>query len=162
MTNSDNDDLGDRQLKDGRWENWDFYSRLPDDADVAKEMKDQGWNEFFSIGDGEGDLGIKTWQGKHGYLLQVADAAQFSPFLKVDTFPELMELLAKWAPAVQAASVSALIRAANDYGLHDGGVVENLAAKAAYGVGDLKEKLEKEKRQREQAAWRRRQQRGQG
>jgi hypothetical protein len=59
---------------------------------------------------------------------------QGSPFIKVESFPELMDLLARWAPAVQAAALVYLIDNLQASRLDREGVAEIVAAKAAFGA----------------------------
>jgi len=72
------------------------------------ELAENGWVEAHRLGDPEGALCIQTWRGVEGqqvgYLLRVEDHTTMSDYLHVSTLPELMDLLARWAPAVQAAA----------------------------------------------------------
>ncbi|WP_165949814.1 hypothetical protein [Micromonospora sp. KC207] len=67
---------------------------------------------------------------------------------KMPTFPDPMDLLARWAPIVQAAHISAF---PGDLGgnedLSSLGVVERVAARAAFGVTDALPKIRKAERE---------------
>lgn len=143
----------DSHLKDGSWEPTDILADCPDGADVAKFMSSQGWEEFLSIGEEAGDLSLHSWrrkvEGRWQYLLQAHDASVLSPFMLVDSFPELMDLFSRWAPAVQAASITATTSELFGQYIDEHGLVERVAARAAYGASDLQERLQEEKRRRD-------------
>lgn len=153
----------DSHLKAGSWEPTDILADCPDGADVAEFMSSRGWEEFLSLGEEAGELSLQSWrrkfEGRWQYLLQVHDASVLSPYVLVDSFPELMDLISRWAPAVQAANIAAT--ASELFGQHidDHGLVERVAARAAYGARDLPDRLEEEKRrmERERRAQRQRQ-----
>ena len=79
-----------------------------------------------------------------------------SPCLRVDSFPELMDLIARWSPAVQAAALVHLIDDLNSANLDDDGLTERLAARFAYGAETLVPKLREERRMVQEARRRRR------
>ncbi|MFG1801029.1 hypothetical protein ACGFI4_12790 [Micromonospora carbonacea] len=139
---------------------FDPYEGMPHDATVNAEqwLDQQGWSEFLGIGGEQSDLSIRTYrrtvEGQDEYIVQVWDVMQGSPFVKVDNFGELMDLLARWAPAAQAAALVFVIDALQSYDLDREGVVETLAAKAAFGGSKGLEALQRH--QQEQDAQRRR------
>lgn len=109
-------------------------------------LAEHNWVEFLRLGDPEGPLGIRTWRcttsEQTSYLLRVEERTYISSFLQVDTLPELMDLLARWAPAVQAAAVADALSCINMEGLSDKGFTERLGAKLAYGqtlAGQMRE-----------------------
>ena len=115
---------------------------------------DFGWSTLFHVGE-PGDttgIGIKTWRGPDGYLLQVSDFGGASPMLLVDTFPEVMDLLARWAPAVQASKLAMMLHFADSDVIEGDGVVERIAAKWVYGADAAHADMtEREQRRKEQA-----------
>ena len=95
--------------------------------------------KFLSVGDLE-PLSMSSWRrrinGTQQYLLSVEDGTWVSPFMVVDSFPELMDLFARWAPAMQAASIIEAISDLTQYGMGDG-LVERVAARTVYGTTEL-------------------------
>lgn len=74
-----------------------------------------------------------------------------------------MDLLARWAPLVQAASVTQLIAEVSSGGLSTWGTVEQIAGKVAFGMTDgldamRREEAQADRARRERAAARRAQQ----
>lgn len=144
------------------YQEFDPFADRPDDAMTAQgvvTLAEFGWEDFFDLGDdAEITLYVRTYRrtqgGRTQYLVTVSDANFVSPYVKVDTFPELMDLLARWAPAIQAASVTSLLTDVRQYGLSSDGAIEAIAAKAAYGGRQGLEKLERH--EQEQSQFRRR------
>ncbi|MFE7871651.1 hypothetical protein ACFUYE_15025 [Micromonospora humida] len=128
---------------DSRCEPYDPFAEAEDpDGDYETTMRTLGWERFLTVGEDPAPLYITTWRrtmpdGGIEYAFDVWGIDAGSPFFKVATFPELMDLVARWAPAVQAAHVSAFLGdLAEVGGLSTMGVVERVAARAAFGVKD--------------------------
>ena len=131
----------DLHLVDDRWEPvQDVLTDCPDGSDVAEFLATQGWRPFLTVGDSDlGELCLISWERDRdhdgpAYLLQVSSLSPTSPFLLVDTFAGLMDLFARWAPAVQAAAISQVVRDLNEAparvaGHPVGGLVENVATR---------------------------------
>ncbi|WP_346074239.1 hypothetical protein [Saccharopolyspora thermophila] len=79
----------------------------------------------------------------------------------VDSFPELMDLFARWAPAVQAASIAEAISDLSRYGMDGDGLVERVAARAVYGSNELHDLMRADKRRDDALRWEQRRQRRQ-
>lgn len=129
----------DLHLQNGRWEPANTLEGMAEkDPDIDGFLQNDGWENFWTIGDQEGELGLLVRRrirpdGSAQYMLEFSDVSNLSPFMVVDSFPELMDLLARWAPVVQAAAVAGAIRDLHDAGLSRYGLVELIAARAAYG-----------------------------
>lgn len=121
---------------------WTATAVLPADvSDVDAGLAEAGWRPFWTLGDPAGDLGLEVWSrpredGGDEYLLEVSNVNSVSPYLLVGGFPELMDLVARWAPALQAAAVAGLVRELSDNDLSPYGLVELIAGRAAYGVAE--------------------------
>lgn len=132
----------DLRLQDGRWSGQaDVLADCPDGADVAEFLHTQGWEAFVNLGSIDDEVYLWSWQrgrdnGTDEYLLQVASGTtvdRLPPYLLFDSLPELLDALSRWSPLLQAAAVAGLLeqlRAAPA----DGGLVETLAGRAAYGA----------------------------
>jgi hypothetical protein len=124
-----------------RWEQADVLADMPAEAtDVGEYLRSQGWEGMLTLGDPDGSLWIEVRVRRGAdrtaeYLLEVASIDVYSPFLVVDSFPDVMDLVARWAPAVQAAAVvAALQRLEGGTEMHAHGLVESVAARALFGV----------------------------
>ncbi|MEN3540971.1 hypothetical protein AAH991_38060 [Microbispora sp. ZYX-F-249] len=154
MTTFDHPDL---RLTSEGWVAADVLAGLPD-GDVEELLKDQGWETFLSMGDPKGGMRLESWRRRRDgqpveYLLQVNGGLEYSPFLVVESFPELMDLFARWAPAVQAAAVAGMIEELGESELSTHhGLVETIAARAAHGVAQTLPILEREKRKADERA----------
>ncbi|MQA08132.1 MAG: hypothetical protein GEU98_06180 [Pseudonocardiaceae bacterium] len=63
----------------------------------------------------------------------------------VNSFPELMDLIARWAPAVQAATITHVMEQVWGLDLQDYGLVETVAARAAYGSNQVLARMQRDK-----------------
>ncbi|TDX84923.1 hypothetical protein [Amycolatopsis arida] len=139
---------------EGRWEPYDALADAEDDGgDVEALLHSLGWTSFVRLGSGE-DFGVeievyerRTRDGHPEYLLDIWGEHSGSPYLKVDNLPAVMELLAKWAPIVQAASISRVVRDLAAGAIEHEGLVETVAARAAWGVQERLPKLKKHRDQ---------------
>nr|BFE55665.1 hypothetical protein GCM10020063_001910 [Dactylosporangium thailandense] len=145
------------------YEIFDPFENAPETVDVREWLEQQGWSEFLGIGGEESDLRIRSYRrsvdGRDEFIVEVWDAVQGSPFVKVDNFGVLMDLLARWAPAVQAASLTYLIDNLQSYSLSRDGVIETVAARAAFGANEGLEALRSHERQMAASRRRRREER---
>ncbi|MDX3657599.1 hypothetical protein PV646_09820 [Streptomyces sp. ID05-26A] len=130
-----------RLTTNGQWEPINVLEGIEDGGDVKSWLKEQGWEPFLKIGDQDGSLYITTWRRRHQdedtptrYLLEVGNAVGFSPYLMTESFVDLMDLMSRWSPAVQAAAVTDVIDDLTSSGLRNRGLVEKIAARAAIGV----------------------------
>jgi hypothetical protein len=155
----------DLHYTDGQWQPIDILAECPDGAGVDDYLKSLGWEEFLSVGaPGESFMAIKTYirRARDGastqYLLSVDDVNLVSPYVLVDTFPELMDLIARWAPAVQAAQITGFLEDLMQLRLDRNGYAEMLAARVKFGLDDIYSQGRRELHDREEASRRRRQQ----
>lgn len=113
------------------------------DAILSDVLDAAGWSTFFDLGDEDSPIFIESWRRTTDdgdeYLIQVSDVSQGSPLFKTTSFMALMDLFARWAPVVQAAALVDLIKDLNGTSLNPGGMgmVEAVAARAAYGLSDV-------------------------
>lgn len=138
------------------WEPADVLAGHPDGF-VDELLKAEGWEGFLRIGDPNGDLYMEAWRRHHAdkpteYLLQVGDMSESGPFMVVDSFPELMDLFTRWAPAVQAASIAGAIRDLTSTELSPYGMVEMVAARTRHGLGPVHQDLVQQKQAAEARA----------
>jgi hypothetical protein len=133
----------DLHLSGSQWVPDDVFADATDDklVDVERYLTSKGWTSFLTIGVPEGgSLYMQTWQ-RHGeghpeYLLEVGNADVGSPYMRVDDLPTLLDLVARWAPAVQVACIADVVRDLKEPVIEHEGMVESVAARAAWGVQD--------------------------
>ncbi|TCB89266.1 hypothetical protein E0H26_28175 [Micromonospora zingiberis] len=139
------------------YEIFDPFEGAPDTVDVGVWLEQQGWSEFLGVGDELSYLRVQSYRrtvdGRDEFIVDVWDMAQGSPFVKVNNFGELMDLLARWAPAVQATALVSVVDSLRSDNLLTDGVAELLGAKVAFGASDGLPALREQARQ--QAAYRR-------
>lgn len=133
----------------------DPYADAPDGSDRDTYFN-QCWEEYFNLGGEEATftLEIASWR-KRGesdgpYLVLPNDGTNKSPFIQVETIIDLMDLFARWAPAVQASAIIGVVNDLNEMDLSEVGVIERVAARAAYGVQNVLPKVLGEAKQRRQ------------
>jgi hypothetical protein len=118
----------------------DPFEGAPEGSDDAAWFEQQGWTEFIGLGDPDSSLYVRSFRRTTEtgveYIVDYWDVLYGSEYLKVDGPGELMDLLARWAPAVQAAAITGVIDDARRFGLSHDGVVEMVAAKVAFGAND--------------------------
>ena len=148
-----------------RWERADVLADMPADAsDVDEYLRSQGWEGMLTVGDPDGSLYIAVRVRRRAdrtaqYLLEVGSIDVYSPCLLVDSFPDVMDLVARWAPAVQAAAVTdALQRLEGSTQMDARGLVESVAARALFGVETGYHQLQRDAAADRRAAAERRQQ----
>jgi len=137
----------------GEWEPIEVVS--DDSYDVSEDLEQAGWGRFWRIGKPEhSPLYIEIWHRRkpqgpgRQYLLQVWDIDHGSEFVQVDGLPALMDLLADWAPVVQAASIVGIVDEGHGHELHRDGFFEKLGARLAWGGSAVLPVMEKEERAR--------------
>ncbi|MEU4772820.1 hypothetical protein [Micromonospora sp. NPDC023644] len=139
------------------YEIFDPFEGAPDTVEVTGWLEGQGWSEFLGVGDEDSVLRVRSFRrtvdGRDEFIVDVWDVVQGSPWVKVDNFGDLMDLLARWAPAVQAAAMVAAVDDLRSYGLDKDGLAELVAAKVAFGASDALPALQRH--EQEQAAHRR-------
>ncbi len=149
------------QLIDGQWQPMTDVLEDLDEGLVDEFLASRGWEEFFTIG-GEFALRICSYRlipedgSQPEYLIQVEDGSSISHFVKVTSIVDLMDLFARWAPAVQAATVADFLADITNDDLSRFGNVERIAAKAAYGIDSVLPDLKTAMRERQSAARRQR------
>ncbi|MEU0529225.1 hypothetical protein [Amycolatopsis tolypomycina] len=127
------------------WEPYNAFAGAPEDEhDIEKRLSSQGWETFLSLGHGE-TIGFELrvlirYSGggetrKHPeYLIEVGGPSAIAPYLKVDDLPTVMDLLARWAPALQAASIANLTYDLATGVIEPNGIVETVAARITWAV----------------------------
>lgn len=146
------------EVLDAPYEPFDPFADDPEGTYVVDEyLKSKGWEELFHVGDEDSPLHVESWRrsvgtGPDEYMVTVSDLLTAGPYLKVRSFADVMDLLARWAPAVQAASVVGLIDDISKGWLQDAGAVETIAAKAIYGAEVVSSKLRSEEAERRRLA----------
>ncbi|MEV0649953.1 hypothetical protein AB0I28_32320 [Phytomonospora sp. NPDC050363] len=156
--------MWDLHFSEGAWEPTNVIPA--DSSTVDTDLDKAGWERFWVIGGQEnGALHIVTWRrdspdgpGRQ-YLLQVWDVNTGSEFVQVDGLPGLMELLAKWAPIVQAASVAGAIAEGLNGALDRYGFFEQIGARLAWGADTNRDAMEREASEERdrRAEWKRQQ-----
>jgi hypothetical protein len=137
---------------DQPYEQYDPFAEAGDpNGNYQERLRKLGWEEFLSVGDDRSVLYITSWKrtisdGDIEYILDVWDINQGSPFIKVDGFVTLMDLLSRWAPAVQAAAMVNLIDDFRDGDLGNG-TVEQISARISYGITDTLPRMRQRKRE---------------
>lgn len=128
----------DLHLINGTWEPVDLFADCPPDLGLDEHLRSKGWVEFLTLGPANSAMWIVTWEhpASGHYLFEVNDSSTISPHLWVDTFAELAELMAKWAPIVQAAVLAEAVNDLADPRLIEGGLVETIASRAVFGAGE--------------------------
>lgn len=138
------DDL--RMSRIGEWERFDALEGPEDGTDTHARLRELGWESFFTLGSAdEVGIEVEVWiksagQGRE-YLVDVWGVNAGSEFLKVDSLPVLMELLAKWAPVVQAAGIARVTGDLTTGAIEHNGIVETVAARASWAKTGLLGKL---------------------
>lgn len=93
----------------GHWEPIDFWhDQAGVGGDFEAAMKVKGFDPFLAVGlGGTSFLSITTYRnhGSGEFALTVDDVNYCGPVLVVEDFPTLMDLIARWAPAVQSAQI---------------------------------------------------------
>ncbi|WP_433530476.1 hypothetical protein ACQPYA_30760 [Micromonospora sp. CA-263727] len=139
------------------YEIFDPFEGAPDTVVATEWLEGQGWSEFLGIGDEDSVLRVQSFRrtvdGRDEFIVDVGDVVQGSPYVKVDNFGELMDLLARWAPAVQAAALVAAVDDLRSYGLDKDGLAELVGAKVAFGAAEALPALQRH--EQHQAAHRR-------
>ncbi|MCU1685939.1 MAG: hypothetical protein JWQ81_6678 [Amycolatopsis sp.] len=139
----------DLHLSEGQWKPYDVAADTPTDAGVGTDPTTQGWRSFLHLGSEEsGGFCIDVWERSHpvthpGYLIAISGEQSSSPYLKVDTLPAVMDLLAKWAPVVQASTISRVVRDLTDPTYTHDGIVETVATRATWAVQNRMQDMKK-------------------
>jgi hypothetical protein len=147
------------RLINGQWEPYDVCANWADNTDLDQDeyLKSQGWEGHTEIGSVSGPMWLKTWRRRHAdgtesYLIDINDHFNVWPILRVDSLPEFLDLLARWAPIVQATVVTYAINDLLDGSIGDYGAVETIAARVLYGMSHVHNRLISQKRDAEQRA----------
>ena len=99
----------------GQWNTKPFPITETDDYDDYDRFKRANdWHEFTSLNDGNSSLNLEIWHGKpqHGevrFLIEVCSPSAVFTVGAVDA-ADMMDLVTRWAPTVQAAAVTDLCR----------------------------------------------------
>lgn len=123
------------------YETFDPFDGMPDGTDADQWLSQQGWTDSIGIGSEDSPMRIRSYQrtvnGEAEYIVDVWDILGGTPYIKVPGPGELMDLLARWAPAAQAASVVQLVDELVDPSLDTTNVVGRVAAKVIHGVEEV-------------------------
>jgi hypothetical protein len=68
------------------------------------------------------------------FLLEVGGHSAIAPYLKVDDLPTVMDMLARWAPALQASSIADLAHDLISGAIEPNGMVETVAARVTWAA----------------------------
>ncbi|MET9232003.1 hypothetical protein [Lentzea sp. NPDC003310] len=151
----------------GQWEPIDVLEGMDEAGgrDINSWLESQGWQDFLEVGNPEGGLlFIETWMrhrddGPTQYLILIGGTHALSPYLVTESLVDLMDLLSRWAPAVQAAWVADAINELSRPHLSTYGLVEMIAGRASVGSTETAEILLRERREDQQIRARRRRER---
>ncbi|MFC4859502.1 hypothetical protein [Actinophytocola glycyrrhizae] len=148
---------------DGTWEPYAVFTAEDEEIDeLGEALRAKGWESLLDLGSDD-NIGfeINLYQrrpdsGHPEYLLAVWGNQIGTPFLKVDNLPAAMQLLSQWAPAMQAASIAHVVSDLSAPYIDHHGLVETLAARAAWGVQERLPALKQDRDQRDREAAERR------
>lgn len=134
------------------YETVDLYAGKPEHTDDNDWLESQGWESFLTIGDDASVMKVMSYrrtspEGTTEYVVQVWDVEFGSPFIHADNFGDLMDLFARWAPAIQAATVVHAVDSLREYDLDTMGLVELIAGKAKWGAINVPDDIRRHKRQ---------------
>jgi hypothetical protein len=149
----------DLKLVDGTWVPTSVITDEEVD-DCNKFLAADGWEEFIFLGsiDDEAFPRIRTWRKRYEqgnpYLMEISDSACASHYMVVSSLPELMDVLARWAPVIQAGAIGYLIGEACSGSLSNLGSIEQIGARLSYGADVTRSAMENElaEQRRRQAA----------
>lgn len=119
---------------------FDPFAELPANTDgIAERLLEQlGWEEGFGIGNEATFQRIRSYRRAvdrtEEHMIEVVDVLGASPYLRGDSFVELMHMTARWAPAVQAAAVVDLIDEMRSFSLGDDNTIGRIAAHVVDGI----------------------------
>jgi len=142
------------------YDKWESMPKIVPDGcdDIDAFLTAQGWQRFLVLGAANSTMRINSWRRHPAgqpveYLVDVDDIHSASSYLRVDTLPELMDLFARWAPAVQAAAITVLIDDLTSLSLNEEyGLVETITARVVHGAEHTLPRLHRrEQMYREQA-----------
>lgn len=156
--------LSDLHYRDGR-----FVPTAPawtdEHGDEDAWMAATGWRKWTKFGDPElGTLAIEVYIGEplpaggRPYLLAVTTGGDTYTQIRVDSLAGAMDLLSRWAPAVQTGLLSDLAARLDEAQIDDlspFGLIEKIAAKAAFGVENMPDIDRRERHSRAEARARR-------
>lgn len=130
------------------YETVDLYALMPAEGDPEQHLTEQGWAPFLALGSDDSQLRVQSWRRRKGtsweYAVEVGDLTCYSENIVTDSLVEFMDLLARWAPAVQAAAVVGLVDEVGSAGLSSYGTVETVAARWAHGREQVLPQLRRE------------------
>ena len=96
-------------------------------------MRSAGWEPYMTLGSTNGYMWVSTWQRTRGetteYCAELSNPAEGSPLIRTDSFLELTDLLARWAPIIQAEAITNLIAELDSDDLSSTNLVGRIAAK---------------------------------
>lgn len=102
------------------------------EGDWDKLMMELGWDDFISVGAEDSSLWLVGRRRIKGtvteYVVEIQNLGGWEA-VRTDSFMEYMDLLARWAPAVQAAAIAGFIGELGDTDISDYNTVGRIAAK---------------------------------
>jgi len=146
------------------YERFDPFPGKPDDMDDEQWLTQQGWEPSLGIGDTNSIMQVQSYRrtvDDHVECIAYAsDLLGGTGYIKVGGPGELMDLLARWAPAVQAAAIVHTLDDIRSSRLDADGIVEVISAKVNHGQhetlpmlqGYLREQRKHEREIRERRA----------
>ncbi|OLZ51646.1 hypothetical protein BS329_15380 [Amycolatopsis coloradensis] len=141
-----------RLTSDGEWEPDRALPDIGEKEFLDAALERNGWAPLIHLGGGE-DMGVEVTlhqqrasTGHPEYLLSVSGPEFGSPALRLPNLPEAMRLLAQWAPIVQAASITHILGDLIPGEIKHYGLVETIAARAAWGVAEKRPELQADRR----------------
>lgn len=133
------------------YEIYDLWAGAPDGSFDNDLLEAQGWEESIGVGGSDSVMYIQSYRrdvdGRTEWIVHVSDILGGTPYIKVDGPGELMDLLARWAPAVQAAAVTHVLDDIRKSHLDPDGVVETIAAKVGFGQDETVPMLRRQLRE---------------
>ena len=91
------------------------WTEVPDRTFISLDalMERVGWESRLGVGPTDAWMWISTWSrtvdGVTQYAAMLDDGNGDAPLISTDSSLELMDLIARWAPIVQASSVASFI-----------------------------------------------------
>jgi hypothetical protein len=96
------------------------FEPIPDIVDATEGVIDElvgalGWLPANDLGTADYGMQVNTWyrstsDGPDQFLIQISTLVYTGPFILCDDYADLMDVYARWAPAIQAFAVTDLVK----------------------------------------------------